>query len=98
MQPTRHFLITSLMEDRRNRLQDVAQYVGHRSPATTTQYYWHVDIEALYQRLQFPWTGQMINNTDREGPPEPVQQGQQGSEHEPNDHSTPPPTLGMRDR
>ena len=48
--------VTMLMEDKRNRLVDVAEFIGHRSLATTTQYYWHVDIHALYERLIFPWS------------------------------------------
>lgn len=42
------------MEDKRNRLVDVAQYIGHRSLSTTVNCYWHVDLGNLYNRLQFP--------------------------------------------
>ena len=52
-----HFLITVLMEDKQNRLLDVAQFIGHRSAATTSQYYWHADLAALHERLVFPWSG-----------------------------------------
>ena len=45
-------------------------FVGLCPPASTIWYYWQLNNDALYQRLQFPWvvTGGaqeevMINNT-----------------------------------
>ena len=32
----RHFLVTVLMENGQNRVEDVSQYIGHRSVRTTT--------------------------------------------------------------
>ena len=57
--------MTSLMEDKRNRLVDVAQYIGHRSLSTTVNCYWHVDLGNLYNRLQFPsgWCRQKKGTT-----------------------------------
>lgn len=65
----RHFLVTTLMEDKRNRLLDVAQFVGHRSPATTTQYYWHADVLALHHRLVFPWSEGLLPSNALSGGP-----------------------------
>lgn len=53
----RHYLITRLMENKENRLVDVAQFMGHRSLATTANTYWHVDLQGLHHRLAFPWKG-----------------------------------------
>ena len=51
----RHYLVTALMEDKRNRLADVSQFIGHRSLSTTVNCYWHVDLSSLHARLSFPW-------------------------------------------
>ena len=47
--------MTALMEDKRNRLADVSQFIGHRSLSTTVNCYWHVDLSSLHARLSFPW-------------------------------------------
>jgi integrase len=52
----RHYLVTTLMADRRNRLCDVSAWIGHRSVATTANCYWHTDVQEVHQRLVFPWT------------------------------------------
>lgn len=33
----------------------VLQFIGHRSMVTTVNPYWHINVEALQQRLTFPW-------------------------------------------
>lgn len=52
----RHYLVTTLMADRRNRLCDVSAWIGHRSVATTANCYWHTDVQEVHERLVFPWT------------------------------------------
>ena len=63
----RHYLVTKLMSNTQNRIEDVSQWIGHTNVHTTCAHYWIIDIAELHNRLVFPWGTDKPNN-----PPLPI--------------------------
>lgn len=52
----RHYLVTRLMRNKLNTIENVSQWIGHTSVHTTCKHYWIVDVSDLHRRLVFPWS------------------------------------------
>ena len=51
----RHYVVTKLMANGSNRIEDVSMWLGHTSVHTTCAHYWIIDVSDLHRRLVFPW-------------------------------------------
>jgi integrase len=55
MHQFRHYLVTKLMKNKSNTIENVSQWIGHTSVHTTCKHYWLIDVKDLHHRLVFPW-------------------------------------------